>query len=84
MTGIFVRVVLAMPIGLALVAQPAPSSAQGAAKVDRKALAPMIRDIAAQGAEAYRRKDYTAARSFWERLLALVPEGSPMARSVRG
>jgi hypothetical protein len=72
MTGTFVRIVLALPIALAVVAQPAPSSAQGAAKADRKALAPMLRDIAAQGAEAYRRKDYAAALTAFRRVDALL------------
>jgi cytochrome c-type biogenesis protein CcmH len=40
--------------------------------------------LALAGSVAFEAKDYAAARGYWERLVALLPPDSPMARSVRG
>jgi cytochrome c-type biogenesis protein CcmH len=40
--------------------------------------------LALAGSAAFERKDYAAARGYWERLLAQLPADSEMARSVRG
>ena len=40
--------------------------------------------LALAGSAAFEARDYTAARGFWERLLVVLPEGSDIARSIRG
>jgi len=39
--------------------------------------------LALAGSVAFEAKDYAAARGYWERLLAVLPPGSPMLASVR-
>jgi len=41
------------------------------------------KSLALAGSAAFERKDYAAARAFWERLLAQVPAESDIARSLR-
>jgi cytochrome c-type biogenesis protein CcmH len=43
-----------------------------------------IKALALAGSVAFETKDYAAARAYWERLVAVVPPDSDMARSVRG
>ena len=40
--------------------------------------------LALAGSAAFEARDYSAARGFWERLLVVLPEGSDIARSIRG
>ncbi|HET9978631.1 MAG TPA: c-type cytochrome biogenesis protein CcmI [Burkholderiaceae bacterium] len=40
--------------------------------------------LALAGTVAFEGKDYAAAKGYWERLLAVVPPDSPLARSVQG
>ncbi|MFT3817773.1 MAG: c-type cytochrome biogenesis protein CcmI [Rubrivivax sp.] len=42
------------------------------------------KSLALAGSAAFERKDYAAARGYWERLLAQVPAESEIARSLRG
>ena len=42
------------------------------------------KSLALAGSAAFERKDYAAARAYWERLLAQVPAESEIARSLRG
>jgi cytochrome c-type biogenesis protein CcmH len=42
------------------------------------------KSLALAGSAAFEARDYAAARGFWERLLAVLPEGSDIARSIRG
>jgi cytochrome c-type biogenesis protein CcmH len=43
-----------------------------------------IKTLALAGSVAFEARDFPAARTFWERLLALVPPESEMAQSIRG
>lgn len=43
-----------------------------------------VKALALAGSAAFDAKDYEGARSFWQRLLAVVPADSPLARSVQG
>lgn len=43
-----------------------------------------VKALALAGTAAFDAKDYEGARSFWQRLLAVVPADSPLARSVQG
>lgn len=43
-----------------------------------------VKALALAGSAAFEAKDYEGARSFWQRLLAVVPADSPLARSVQG
>jgi cytochrome c-type biogenesis protein CcmH len=43
-----------------------------------------VKALALAGSAAFEAKDYAAARGYWERLLAVVPTDSAIARSVRG
>jgi cytochrome c-type biogenesis protein CcmH len=43
-----------------------------------------VKSLALAGTAAFDAKDYEGARSFWQRLLAVVPADSPLARSVQG
>jgi cytochrome c-type biogenesis protein CcmH len=43
-----------------------------------------VKALALAGSAAFDAKDYEGARSFWQRLLAVVPAESPLARSVQG
>jgi len=72
----------ALLLALALTAHPGQVAAQDAPKVDRKTLAPMLRDIATQGAEAYRRKDYDAALAAFRRVEALLSADPAFAVEV--
>lgn len=40
--------------------------------------------LALAGSVAFEAKDYGAAKGYWERLMAVLPPGAPMARSVQG
>lgn len=40
--------------------------------------------LALAGSVAFEARDFAAARSYWERLVAVLPPDSPMVRSVRG
>lgn len=40
--------------------------------------------LALAGSVAFEAKDYRAAKGYWERLMAVLPPGAPMARSVQG
>jgi cytochrome c-type biogenesis protein CcmH len=40
--------------------------------------------LALAGSVAFEARDYTAARAYWERLIAVIPAGSDNARSVQG
>lgn len=40
--------------------------------------------LALAGSVAFESRDYAAARGYWERLLAVLPADSPIARSVQG
>jgi cytochrome c-type biogenesis protein CcmH len=40
--------------------------------------------LALAGSVAFEARDYAAARGYWERLIAIVPAGSAIARSVQG
>ena len=41
-----------------------------------------VKALALAGSVAFEAKDYAAARSYWERLVAVLPADSPMLRSV--
>ena len=43
-----------------------------------------VKALALAGSVAFEAKDYSAARSYWERLAAVVPADSEIARSVQG
>jgi len=43
-----------------------------------------VKALALAGTVAFEAKDYAAAKGYWERLLAVVPPDSPLARSVQG
>jgi cytochrome c-type biogenesis protein CcmH len=43
-----------------------------------------VKALALAGSVAFEAKDHAAARRYWERLLAVVPNDSAIARSVRG
>lgn len=43
-----------------------------------------VKALALAGSVAFENKDYAAARGYWERLAAVVPPDSDMARSIRG
>lgn len=43
-----------------------------------------VKALALAGTAAYQRKDYTAAAGHWQKILALVPAESDLARSIRG
>jgi len=42
-----------------------------------------VKALALAGSVAFEARDYATARRYWERLVALVPPDSPMARSVQ-
>lgn len=43
-----------------------------------------VKALALAGSVAFEAGDYAAARGYWQRLLALIPPDSPLARSVQG
>lgn len=43
-----------------------------------------VKALALAGSVAFEARDYGAARGYWQRLVAVVPADSPMARSVQG
>ncbi len=43
-----------------------------------------VKALALAGSVAFEARDFAAARSHWQRLLAVLPPESPMARSVQG
>ena len=42
-----------------------------------------VKALALAGSVAFEARDYTAARGYWQRLVAVVPAESPMARSIQ-
>lgn len=71
--------VLAMAQGRRLAGEPARLIQQALDADPRH-----VKALALAGSVAFETKDYSAARGYWERLAALVPADSEMARSVRG
>jgi cytochrome c-type biogenesis protein CcmH len=71
--------VLAMANNKRLAGEPA-RLVQQALDLDPK----HIKALALAGSVSFEAKDYAAARGYWQRLLAVVPAESPMARSVQG
>jgi cytochrome c-type biogenesis protein CcmH len=71
--------VLGMAQGRRLQGQPA-RLIQRALDVDPR----HVKALALAGSVAFEGRDYGAARGYWERLLAVVPPDSPLARSVQG
>jgi cytochrome c-type biogenesis protein CcmH len=43
-----------------------------------------VKALALAGSVAFEARDYITARGYWERLIAVVPQGSDIARSVQG
>lgn len=43
-----------------------------------------VKSLALAGSVAFEARDYAAARGYWQRLVAVVPADSPLARSVQG
>lgn len=43
-----------------------------------------VKTLALAGSAAFEARDYAGARAYWERLVALVPAGSEIARSMQG
>lgn len=43
-----------------------------------------VKALALAGSVSFEARDFAAARSHWQRLLAVIPPDSPMARSVQG
>jgi len=71
--------VLGMAQGKRLAGEPA-QLVQRALDLDPK----HVKALALAGSVAFEAHDYAAARGYWERLIAVVPADSDMARSVRG
>ncbi|MFO1327725.1 MAG: c-type cytochrome biogenesis protein CcmI [Rubrivivax sp.] len=71
--------VLGMAQGRKLAGEPA-RVIQQALDIDPK----HVKALALAGSVAFEAKDYAQAKAFWERLLAVVPADSEIARSVRG
>jgi cytochrome c-type biogenesis protein CcmH len=69
---------LAMLQGKRLAGAPA-ALIQRALRADPK----NMKALALAGTEAYERRDYARAGDYWQRLLALAPPGSELARSVQ-
>lgn len=43
-----------------------------------------VKALALAGSVAFEARDYATARGYWERLIAVVPQGSAVSRSVQG
>ena len=43
-----------------------------------------VKALALAGSVAFESRDFAAARMYWDRLIAVLPDGSEMARSIRG
>ena len=71
--------VLGMAQGKRLAGEPA-RMVQKALDIDPK----HVKALALAGSVAFEARDYPAARGYWERLIAVVPADSDIARSVRG
>lgn len=71
--------VLGMAQGKRLAGEPA-RLVQQALDADPK----HVKALALAGSVAFEARDYPAARGYWERLIAVVPAESDIARSVRG
>ena len=71
--------VLGMAQGKRLAGEPA-RLVQRALDIDPK----NVKALALAGSVAFESRDYAAARGYWERLIAVVPPDSEMARSVGG
>ena len=71
--------VLGMAQGKRLAGEPA-QLVQKALDIDPR----HVKALALAGSVAFEAHDYAAARGYWERLVAVVPADSDIARSVRG
>ncbi len=71
--------VLAMAQGRRLAGEPARLIQQALDADPRH-----VKSLALAGSVAFEAKDYSAARGYWERLAAVVPADSEIARSLRG
>lgn len=71
--------VLGMAQGKRLAGEPA-QLVQKALDIDPK----HVKALALAGSVAFEAHDYASARGYWERLIAVVPPDSEIARSVRG
>jgi cytochrome c-type biogenesis protein CcmH len=71
--------VLGMAQGKRLAGEPA-QLVQQALDIDPR----HVKALALAGSVAFEARDYGAARGYWERLVAVVPAESELARSVRG
>ena len=71
--------VLGMAQGKRLAGEPA-QLVQKALDIDPK----HVKALALAGSVAFEAHDYASARAYWERLIAVVPPDSEIARSVRG
>lgn len=71
--------VLGMAQGRRLAGEPA-GLVQQALDIDPR----HVKALALAGSAAFEARDYAAAQGFWERLIAVVPTDSDIARSVRG
>ena len=71
--------VLAMAQGRRLAGEPAKVIQQALDADPRN-----VKALALAGSVAFEAKDYANARGYWERLVAVVPPDSEIARSVRG
>ncbi|WP_420477028.1 c-type cytochrome biogenesis protein CcmI [Noviherbaspirillum sp. ST9] len=70
---------LAMALGRTLVGEPEKLAAK-AVQIDPQ----NVKAIALWGSAAFERKDYAAAVERWQKIMALVPADSEVARSVSG
>ncbi|OWW19512.1 c-type cytochrome biogenesis protein CcmI [Noviherbaspirillum denitrificans] len=70
---------LAMALGRTLVGEP-EKLAEKATQIDPQ----NVKAIALWGSAAFERKDYAVAAQRWQKILALVPADSEVARSVSG
>lgn len=71
--------VVAMAQGKRLAGEPA-ALVQRALDADPR----HVKTLALAGSVAFEARDYPAARAYWERLLAVVPAQSDVARSIQG
>jgi cytochrome c-type biogenesis protein CcmH len=71
--------VLGMAQGQRLVGEPANLIQQALASDPRH-----VKALALAGSVAFETRDYATARTYWERLIAVVPPESEIARSVQG
>jgi cytochrome c-type biogenesis protein CcmH len=71
--------VVGMAQGKRLAGEPA-SIVQRALDLDPR----HVKALALAGSVAFEARDYASARGYWQRLVAVVPAESPLARSVQG